>query len=136
MTKIQKIKQTNTIIHPRYGCAIGAVNTVAAIPRGIPIANCGPGCADKQYFMMSFSNGYQGAGYSGGGALPSVNIGENEVVFGGEKKLNGLIKSSLKIMDGDLYVVLTGCSGELSVMICFTGIRPICSVKNFVIARL
>ncbi len=108
-----KNKKGNTIVHPRYGCAIGAVNSVAAIPRGIPIANCGPGCADKQYFMLSFSNGYQGAGYSGGGALPSVNVGENEIVFGGEKKLNDLIKSSLKIMDGDLFVVLTGCAGEL-----------------------
>ena len=104
---------SSTIVHPHYGCAIGAVNSVAAIPRGIPIANCGPGCADKQYFMLSFNNGFQGAGYSGGGALPSVNVGENEIVFGGHKKLDDLINASLKIMDGDLFVVLTGCAGEL-----------------------
>lgn len=113
MAEKRKTKKNNSIVHPRYGCAIGAVNSVAAIPRGIPIANCGPGCADKQYFMLSFSNGFQGAGYSGGGALPSSNIGENEIVFGGQNKLDDLIKSSLKIMDGDLFVVLTGCAGEL-----------------------
>jgi len=113
MTEVNQTKKSNTIVHPRYGCAIGAINTVAAIPRGIPIANCGPGCADKQYFMLSFSNGFQGAGYSGGGDLPSTNVGENEIVFGGHKKLDDLIKSSLKIMDGDIYVVLTGCSIEL-----------------------
>ncbi|MFV0529355.1 MAG: nitrogenase component 1 [Lachnospiraceae bacterium] len=106
-------KKSGTIVHPHYGRAIGAAYTVAAIPRAVPLVDCGPGCADKQFFMMSFSNGYQGSGYAGGGAMPSVNIGENEVVFGGEKKLDNLIKSSFKIMKGDLFVVLTGCSAEL-----------------------
>lgn len=107
------IRQTNTIVHPHYACAIGALNSVAAIPRAIPIANCGPGCADKQYFMLSFGNGLQGAGYSGGGSVPSSNLGEKDIVFGGMKKLDALVKSSMKIMDGDLYVVLTGCSSAL-----------------------
>jgi nitrogenase molybdenum-iron protein beta chain len=105
--------RTNTIVHPRYGCAIGAVYSVAAIPGGVPIANCGPGCADKQYVIMSSGNGYQGASGAGAGAMPSVNVGENEVVFGGAKKLDAHIKSALRIMKGDLFVVLTGCSGEL-----------------------
>ena len=108
-----ELKQTNTIVHPRYGCAIGAAYTVAAIPGGVPIANCGPGCADKQYFALSGSNGFQGSGVAAGGDMPSVNFGENEVVFGGAKKLDGLIRSALKIVKGDLFVVLTGCSGEL-----------------------
>lgn len=106
-------KKNTSITHARYGCAIGAVNTVSAIKRAIPIANCGPGCTDKQFITMSFSNGFQGSDYSGGGATPSVNVGENEIVFGGQKKLNEVLKSSFKIMDGDLYVVLTGCVGEL-----------------------
>ncbi|MDP4179387.1 MAG: nitrogenase component 1, partial [Bacillota bacterium] len=111
--KIDSNEQTNSIVHPRYGCAIGAAYTVAAIERGIPIVHCGPGCADKQYYMLSFNNGYQGGGYSGGSVIPSVNAGENEVVFGGEKKLDDLIKSSFKIVDGDLFVVLSGCTAEL-----------------------
>ncbi|MDR3255007.1 MAG: hypothetical protein LBT31_05530 [Synergistaceae bacterium] len=106
-------KQTNTIVHPHYGCAIGAVYSVVAIPGGVPIANCGPGCADKQYCILSSGNGYQGTIGAGGGAMPSVNIGENEVVFGGAKKLDGLVKSALRIMKGDLFVVVTGCSSEL-----------------------
>ena len=108
-----KQTKSNTIVHPRYGCAIGAAYTVAAIPGAVPIANCGPGCVDKQYFGLSGSNGLQGSGVASGGDMPSVNFGENEVVFGGAKKLDGLIKSSLKIVKGDLFVVLTGCSGEL-----------------------
>jgi len=111
--KLDSNEQTNSIVHPRYGCAIGAAYTVSAIPRGIPIVHCGPGCVDKQYYMLSYNNGYQGGGYSGGSVIPSVNAGENEVIFGGEKKLDDLINASLKIMDGDLFVVLSGCIGEL-----------------------
>lgn len=111
--KLNSNEQTNSIVHPRYGCAIGAAYTVSAIPKGIPIVHCGPGCADKQYYMLSFNNGYQGGGYGGGSVIPSVNAGENEVVFGGEKKLDDLIKSTFKIIDGDLFVVLNGCTGEL-----------------------
>ncbi|MCI5910248.1 MAG: hydrogenase [Oscillospiraceae bacterium] len=113
MANENKKKKSSTIVHPRVGCAIGAAYTVAAIPGGVPIANCGPGCVDKQYFGLSFNNGYQGSGIAGGGDMPSVNFGENEVVFGGTKKLDDLIQSSLKIVKGDLFVVLTGCSGEL-----------------------
>lgn len=113
LAKLNSNEQTNSIVHPRYACAIGAAYSVAAIPRGIPIVHCGPGCADKQYYMLSFNNGYQGGGYSGGSVIPSVNAGENEVVFGGENKLDELIKSSFKIVDGDLFVVLSGCIGEL-----------------------
>lgn len=107
------IKQTNSINQVRYGCAIGALHSVVAIPGAMPITHCGPGCVDKQYESIAFYNGFQGGGYSGGSVVPSVNAGENEVVFGGEKRLRELIKASLKIMDADLFVVLNGCIGEL-----------------------
>lgn len=38
---------------------------------------------------------------------------ENEVVFGGEDRLREQIASTLKVMDGGLYVVLTGCVPEM-----------------------
>jgi nitrogenase molybdenum-iron protein beta chain len=109
----EKDRQTNSIVHLRYGCTVGAAYTVAGIPGAIPIVHCGPGCVDKQYFILSGCNGYQGSGYAGGGATPSTNIGENEVVFGGADKADTLIDSTFKIMKGDLYVVLSGCSGAL-----------------------
>lgn len=107
------IKQTNSINQVRYGCTIGAIYSVSSIPGAMPIVNCGPGCADKQYMGLAFYNGFQGGGYSGGAVSPSSNAGENEVVFGGEKRLRELINSSLKIMDAELFVVLTGCIGEI-----------------------
>jgi nitrogenase molybdenum-iron protein beta chain len=108
-----EIKPTNSINQVRYGCAIGAMYSVAAIPGAIPIVHCGPGCADKQFMALAFYNGFQGGGYSGGAVPPSVNAGEKEVVFGGNERLDELIKASLKVMRGDLFVVLTGCIGEL-----------------------
>lgn len=105
--------QTNSINQVRYGCAVGALYSVVSIPGAVPIAHCGPGCVDKQYTSLAFYNGFQGSGYSGGSVTPSVNAGENEVVFGGAKRLDEVIKSTLKIIEGDLFVVLNGCIGEL-----------------------
>ncbi|CAI3192117.1 nitrogenase component 1 [Clostridium neonatale] len=105
--------QTNSINQVRYGCALGALHSVVAIPGAMPITHCGPGCVDKQYTSLAFYNGFQGGGYAGGSVTPSVNAGEREVIFGGENRLRKLIKSSLRILDAELFVVLNGCIGEI-----------------------
>lgn len=112
-TTITKKKKSNSIADPRYGCAVGATNTVVAIPGAVPIANCSPGCQLKQTAMLTFENGFQGSCFAGGGNMPSSNSTENDIVFGGIKTLDDLIKSTLKIYRGQLYVVLTGCVGAL-----------------------
>ncbi|MBQ9066251.1 MAG: hydrogenase, partial [Clostridia bacterium] len=106
-------RKATSIEHPHYACSIGAAYTVSAIPGGVPIVNCGPGCIDQQYFALSFNNGFQGSSGVGGGDIPNTNSGENEIVFGSAKKVDGLIRSSLKLMKGDLFVVLSGCSPQL-----------------------
>lgn len=110
--KVKEIVRTNSIEQVRYGCAIGALASVSAIPYAMPITHCGPGCTSKQSGVL-MSNGAQGGGYSAGPVIPSVNATEKEVVFGGEKKLRELIKGTLLIVKADLYVVLNGCIGEL-----------------------
>jgi len=105
--------KTNSIEQVRYGCSIGAMQSVAAIPRAIPITHCGPGCADKQFMNLSFYNGFQGGGYGGGAVVPSTNASEREVVFGGADRLTELIGATLKVLDADLFVVLTGCISDL-----------------------
>jgi len=107
------ITKTNSINQPRYGCSLGALYTATAIPRVIPITHCGPGCADKQFTATAFYNGFQGGGYGGGAVSPSLNASEKEVIFGGMERLHELISASLKIMDADLFVVLTGCIADL-----------------------
>jgi nitrogenase molybdenum-iron protein beta chain len=98
-------ERSNTIEQSRYACSLGALTSVLAIPRATPITHCGPGCASKQFQSLSAINGYQGGEFY----VPSTNVGENEVVFGGTERLDELIESTLKIMDSDLYVVLSGC---------------------------
>lgn len=113
MSEIQNKKKSSVISDVRYACAVGATNTVVAIKGAVPIANCSPGCQLKTTAMLTFENGFQGSIAAGGGNMPSSNATENDVVFGGIKTLDNLIKSTLKIYDGDLFVVLTGCVGEL-----------------------
>lgn len=106
-------EKSNSINQVRYVCSLGAMYSASAIPRVIPITHCGPGCADKQYTNLAFYNGFQGGGYGGGAVPPSVNASEQEVVFGGTDRLKELIEATLKIMEADLFVVLTGCIADL-----------------------
>ncbi len=98
---------------PRHFCALGAQQTVTSIERAIPIVHAGPGCSAKLFQAMACSAGNQGAGYAGGDSIPCSNMIERDVVFGGEDKLRSLIEGTLKIMDGDFFVVLTGCTADL-----------------------
>lgn len=97
----------------KFSCALGAQQTVLAIPRVIPIIHAGPGCSARQFSYLSVGAGYQGEGYAGGAQIPCTNSSSNEVVFGGEKKLGNLIDATLDVMDGDLYVVLSGCTAGI-----------------------
>ena len=89
----------------RYGCALGALASVIAIENAIPITHCGPGCATKQFHALSGISGYQGGEFH----VPSTNIGNKEVIFGGADRLDELIGSTLKVMEAELYVVQSGC---------------------------
>lgn len=107
------VEKTHSIEGVRYVCSIGAMHSASAIPRVIPITHCGPGCADKQFMNLSFYNGFQGSGYGGGAVVPSTNATEKEVVFGGADRLRALIASTLRVLDADLFVVVTGCISDL-----------------------
>lgn len=91
----------------RYKCALGAMQTVQAIERALPILHSGPGCAQK------LSENIGSSGYFSPNIFPCTSINEKDVVFGGVKKLNSTIENSLKVIDADLYVVLTGCIPEI-----------------------
>jgi nitrogenase molybdenum-iron protein beta chain len=92
---------------PRYVCALGGSQTVQAIHRAVPVFHSGGGCAAR------VSGDGSGTGYLATNTFPCSNIGETEVVFGGEGKLRDIIKNSLRVIDGDLFVVLSGCTTEI-----------------------
>lgn len=104
---------TICIEQPRFGCMLGGQQSVIAIERAIPIVHGGPGCALKVFDGQSYRNGFQGSSYAGGSAIVGTNTGESEVIFGGEQRLREVIEGALQVMDGDLFVVLTGCTAEL-----------------------
>lgn len=91
----------------RYKCALGAMQTVQAIERTIPVLHSGPGCAQK------LSDSIGSSGYFSPNIFPCTSINEKDVVFGGVKKLRSTIENSLKVIDADLYVVMTGCIPEI-----------------------
>ncbi|MDR1029345.1 MAG: hypothetical protein LBL76_00570 [Treponema sp.] len=99
---------------PRYTCALGgAVGTLRAIPRAIPIIHASAGCGGNISTALNAGASYLGGGYCGGLALPSSNVVERDIVFGGESRLREQIQASLEILEGDLFVVLTGCMVDM-----------------------
>jgi nitrogenase molybdenum-iron protein beta chain len=97
----------------RYLCALGgAAATVTAIPGAIPILHSASGCAGNFAWTQNGGSGLQVGGYCGALTTPSSNIQEHEVVFGGDGRLREQVVSTLKVMAGELFVVLTGCVPE------------------------
>lgn len=123
---------------PRYSCALGgALSTLRAIPRAIPIIHASSGCGHNLHNATNAGSAYLGGGYCGATSLPSTNVTEKHIVFGGEDRLKEQIQSTLEIMDGDIYVVVTGCMVEMigddveSIVKDFAGVeKPIIAVST------
>ncbi len=92
----------------RYKCALASMLSVQAIEGAIPILHAGPGCGNK---LADLSAG--ASGHFASQIFPCTGVNEKDVVFGGEQKLRTTIENALKIIDADLFMVLTGCSQEI-----------------------
>lgn len=102
------------IDRPRYLCALGgAIGTLKNLPRTIPILHAAAGCGSNISTALNYASGYMGSGYCSGQALSSSNVYENEIVFGGEDRLYEQVENTLKVMDGDLYFIVSGCMVEM-----------------------
>jgi len=99
---------SNVIEQGRYTCAIGAMQSVVAIPRAVPILHAGPGCGDM---ITGFFE--RATGYAGGSTSPCTNFSEKEVVFGGIERLREIVANTYKVLDTDLQVILTGCTSGI-----------------------
>ncbi|MFT4146141.1 MAG: nitrogenase component 1 [Mobilitalea sp.] len=92
----------------RYTCAIGALQSVVAIPKAVPILHSGPGCGNM---IQGFFE--RATGYAGGSTAPCTNFNEKDVVFGGIDKLRQIVANTYKVLDTDLQVVMTGCTAGI-----------------------
>lgn len=105
---------TKFIERPRYFCALGgALGTITALPGVIPIVHAASGCVGNITWAQNGGSALQVGGYCGGLATPSSNVQEREVVFGGLERLREEIKHTVKIIEGELYFVITGCVTEV-----------------------
>ena len=122
---------------PRYSCSLGGayVATLAAYGT-VPILHSGAGCGIGQQFGQNYAGGQNAAGNYGNTSTPCSCLVEEHVIFGGEDKLRNLIDSTLKIVQGDLYAVISGCVPALigddvdAVIQEFKGRAPIIHVKT------
>ncbi len=105
----------STIIdRPRYLCSLGgAISTLSALPGAISIIHAAAGCGSNLANAHNGAAGYAGSGYCSGLALPSTNVYENEIIFGGEERLKEQIEKTLEVVAGEIYFVLTGCMVEM-----------------------
>jgi nitrogenase molybdenum-iron protein beta chain len=104
---------SSIIEQARFSCALAAQQTVLAIPKALPIVHAGPGCSMKIMNFASQGAGRQGEGYGGAHNVACTNSYEQEIVFGGEKKLRATIDGAMRVLKGDLFVVLTGCTADI-----------------------
>lgn len=102
------MSRSGIIEQERYTCAIGALQTVVAIPKAVPILHSGPGCGEMIAGFFERSTGY-----AGGSTSPCTNFSEKEVVFGGINRLRQIISNTYKVLDTELQVVLTGCTAGI-----------------------
>jgi nitrogenase molybdenum-iron protein beta chain len=102
------------IERPRTFCALGgALMTVQAIRGAVPVLHASMGCGGSIYWNQIGGTGYLGAGYIGGTAVPSSNVQEKEIIFGGTERLTEQIENTIKLVEGELYFVITGCMTDI-----------------------
>jgi len=98
----------------RSGCALhGALATLGAIEGVVPIVHSTAGCGIQYQRGVTPFGGAVPSAAGFGPPLSSSNIGEKHVVFGGSSRLREQLKNSVKVVPGDLYVVVTGCATEM-----------------------
>ncbi len=103
---------SNVIKNPRNGCALhGALQTVQEIDGLVPIVHANAGCGVINYLAnKAVENGT--SRYSGF-ATPGTIVQERHVIFGGASRLREQIKNTIKVVNGDLYVILNSCESAM-----------------------
>lgn len=95
---------------PRFTCALGGAYAASlAVYGNVPILHSGAGCGMANAHGLTFASGLNTGGSQGTTSTPCSCLIEEHVIFGGENKLRDLIKSSIEVMQGNLFTVISGC---------------------------
>lgn len=96
----------------RNSCALhGALQLFEAIEGVIPVIHSTSGCGVQHYLGVTRLSG--GNDPFSSPPVSSSNIAEKHVVFGGGSRLREQLKNTLKVVQGGLYAIVTGCSTEM-----------------------
>ncbi|MBE5871945.1 MAG: nitrogenase molybdenum-iron protein, alpha and beta chain [Lachnospiraceae bacterium] len=100
--------------NPKGGCVLAGINSVLGAMEGVcPILHSGPGCCMQTTAADQGQSGHKSSCFVSSVSIPSSNMLEKEVVFGGINKLKTTIQGAIDIMDADAYFVLTGCTAGI-----------------------
>ncbi|MEI7747883.1 MAG: nitrogenase component 1 [Chlorobiaceae bacterium] len=96
----------------RNSCALhGALQVIGAIEGVIPVLHTTAGCGAQHFLGVNRLNA--GGDTFGAPPVSSSNISEKHVVFGGGSRLREQLKNTIKVVEGELYFIVTGCSTEM-----------------------
>ena len=105
---------SEVVENPRGGCVLSGINsTLGALDKVCPILHAGPGCAMQTTAGEQGQSGNKENSFVASVSMPSSNMLEKEVVFGGLNKLRTTIQGSIDIIDADAYFILTGCTAGI-----------------------
>lgn len=100
--------------NPKGGCVLAGINSVlGAIDRVCPVYHSGPGCCMQTTAADQGQSGHKSSCFVSGVSLPSSNMLEKQVVFGGIDKLKSTVQGAVDIIDADAYFILTGCTAGI-----------------------
>ncbi|WP_310603103.1 nitrogenase component 1 [Anaerosporobacter sp.] len=103
---------SKSIERSRYGCNLhGAIQTATQIQGVVPIIHATPGCGLQHDIAKKV--GAVSATDIQGYEIPSSNVYEKQVIFGGTSRLREQIKNTVKIINGELFLTLSGCESEM-----------------------
>ncbi len=98
----------------RASCALhGALAAFNAIEGVTPILHATAGCGIQYQRSLVPLGGAVPACAALGNPLSSTNIGEKHVVFGGGSRLREQLKNTVKVVQSDLYAIVSGCAPEM-----------------------
>lgn len=105
---------SSVVENPRGGCVLAGINAVlGAIDRACPVFHSGPGCCMQTSAAQAGQSGNKSPCFVSGVSIPSSNMLEREVVFGGTGKLRTTIQGAIDIIDADSYFILSGCTSGI-----------------------
>ena len=109
----QPFEKANVISKKEIDFYIGLDGNVgfAAEQGVVPIVHANAGCAIQNYLANQASG--VGNGYVNGYSIPGTDSQERHIIFGGGSRLREQIKNTVKVVNGDLYIVLNSCESAM-----------------------